>query len=191
MLPIVVDAGRLEIALAGQGEAFARRMDWLLAGGASRLTLFTEDPACLASRPESVALVPRLPHPGELGGFHLLWVAGLPLDHANGLARAARSIGLLVNVEDVLRLCDFHTPAVVRRGDLVVGISTGGRSPALAVRLRRWLEDQLGEEWAGRLELLARKRTAWRRRKRPLSQLAALADATIDRHDWLPGERGA
>lgn len=61
-------------------------------------------------------------------------------------ARLCREQGILVNVADVPKECDFYFPALVRRGDLVVGISTGGKSPAAAGRLRRELENYLPME---------------------------------------------
>ena len=45
---------------------------------------------------------------------------------AAGMAARCRALGRLVNVEDVKPLCDFHTPSQVRRGDLLLSISTGG-----------------------------------------------------------------
>jgi siroheme synthase-like protein len=70
------------------------------------------------------------------------------------IARAARDRGVLVNVMDDVPNCDFAAPAVVRRGDLVVAIGTGGRSPALAAKVRRELEQRFGEEWAEVLSIV-------------------------------------
>jgi precorrin-2 dehydrogenase/sirohydrochlorin ferrochelatase len=59
---------------------------------------------------------------------------------------------------DDVEHCDFAAPAVVRRGDLLIAVSTGGRSPALARRLREELEARFGDEWAAALDLLAEVR---------------------------------
>ncbi len=63
---------------------------------------------------------------------------------------------MLVNVEDVLPLCDFHVPAIVRRGELLLTASTGGAVPGLARRLREWLAEEFGPEWTERLKELGR-----------------------------------
>jgi siroheme synthase-like protein len=72
--------------------------------------------------------------------------------------REAHVRGVLVNVMDDVPHCDFAAPAVVRRGDLVLAISTGGRSPALARRLRVELSEQFGPEWAEFVDLLGEVR---------------------------------
>src|SRR6266581_300826 len=59
----------------------------------------------------------------------------------------ARLRNVLCNSVDDPENCDFYYPAVVNRGDLQIAISTGGRSPALAQRLRRELEEQFGAEY--------------------------------------------
>ena len=78
----------------------------------------------------------------------------------------------------------------MRRGDLLLTVSTNGRSPGLAVRIKRQLAAMFGAEWAGRLETVGRKRDAWKRRERPLAELAGLTDATIDSKAWLPSATG-
>ena len=101
------------------------------------------------------------------------------------MAQAARAAGALVNVEDVVELCDVHLPALVRRGDLTIAISTAGRSPALARRLRRRIERQYGPEWAGRLAELAEARRQWRGEGLSPGEVSRRSDAFLDEKEWL------
>jgi siroheme synthase-like protein len=65
---------------------------------------------------------------------------------------------VLVNVMDDTPNCDFAAPAVVRRGDLVIAIATGGRSPTLARKARELIEVAFGPEWEGAFEVIAELR---------------------------------
>lgn len=65
---------------------------------------------------------------------------------------------LPVNVVDQPELCSFFVPAVVRRGDLTIAVSTGGKSPLLARRIREDLEHSYGEQFGEFLELLSQYR---------------------------------
>jgi len=181
MIPIVIDPSLVPIALVGTGDTMRRRIDWLQRGGAKHLTVFAAD----QNLPAGVVQISRMPLAEEIGQFRLVWITGVDPAEAIPLAKAARAAGAIVNVEDYMPYCDFHTPALVRRGDLLVAISTAGKSPGLAMRLRAWLESQLGDEWADRLETIARKRNAWRRKPRDLEELATLTDAVIDHKGWL------
>jgi precorrin-2 dehydrogenase / sirohydrochlorin ferrochelatase len=62
--------------------------------------------------------------------------------------REAQRRGVLCNVVDIPDLCDFFYPAVVRRGDLQIAISTAGQSPSLAQKIRQQLEKQFGPGYA-------------------------------------------
>jgi len=62
--------------------------------------------------------------------------------------REAQRRGVLCNVVDVPEYCDFYYPAVVRRGDLQIAISTNGQSPSLSRKLREQLERQFGPGYA-------------------------------------------
>jgi len=70
----------------------------------------------------------------------------------------AQQRGVLCNVVDVPDLCDFFYPAVVRRGDLQIAISTAGQSPSLAQKLRQQLERQFGDGYAAWVEQLGETR---------------------------------
>ena len=66
--------------------------------------------------------------------------------------------GILVNVVDQTPNCSFIAPAIARRGDLVLAISTSGKSPALARRIRQQLEAQFGPEYEDLLQALGEVR---------------------------------
>ena len=70
------------------------------------------------------------------------------------ISRDAAERSLLCNIADRPTVCNFILPAVIQRGDLVITVSTSGRSPAFAKKLRRDLEDRFGEEYAEFLNLM-------------------------------------
>ena len=92
--------------------------------------------------------------PGDLDGMFLA-IAATDLQRVNhAVAEEARARGVLVNSVDDPPDCDFFYPSVVRRGDLQIAVSTAGKSPALAQRLREEIEALLPEDsgaWLDRL----------------------------------------
>ena len=70
----------------------------------------------------------------------------------------ARALQLLLNVVDKPEQCNFYVPSSVKRGDLMLTVSTGGQLPALSKRLRRQLEEEFPGEWELALELLGEAR---------------------------------
>jgi precorrin-2 dehydrogenase/sirohydrochlorin ferrochelatase len=185
MIPIVLDPDMTSMALIGRGEIALSRLAWLEQGGVKGLQVFSDQPSPELAKAAGERLKRHLPEIQELAGVQVVWIADLPVDLAMPLAEQLRAKGALVNVEDVKPGCDFHNPALVRRGDLLLTVSTNGKSPGLAARIRRQLAETFGPEWAERLSTIGRKRDAWKRRERPLSELARLTDATIDAKDWM------
>ena len=61
---------------------------------------------------------------------------------------------VFLNVVDIPKLCDFLVPSVVQQGDLLIAISTCGKSPALAKKIRKELEEKFGWEYGVFLDLL-------------------------------------
>jgi precorrin-2 dehydrogenase / sirohydrochlorin ferrochelatase len=91
---------------------------------------------------------------GDLDGAFLTVVATGSRGLNESIYREAQQRGVLCNVVDVPEFCDFYYPAVVRRGDLQIAISTNGQSPSLAQKLRQQLERQFGpgyERWVAEL----------------------------------------
>jgi precorrin-2 dehydrogenase/sirohydrochlorin ferrochelatase len=70
------------------------------------------------------------------------------------ISRDAEQRNLLCNIADVPKACNFILPAIIKRGDLIIAISTSGNSPAFAKKLRKQLETQFGEEYARLLRLM-------------------------------------
>jgi precorrin-2 dehydrogenase/sirohydrochlorin ferrochelatase len=84
----------------------------------------------------------------DLDAVFLAVVATASSDLNESIYREAQRRGVLCNVVDVPEYCDFYYPAVVRRGDLQIAISTNGQSPSLAQKLRQQLERQFGPGYA-------------------------------------------
>src|SRR6266536_1805229 len=96
--------------------------------------------------------------PADLDGAFLCVASSDDPEQRAAIFAEARARGVLVNLVDDTDHCDFAAPAVVRRGELVIAVSTGGRSPALASRLRRLLEERFGPEWEELAALLGEVR---------------------------------
>lgn len=97
---------------------------------------------------------------GDVSG-HVLVIAATDDPEVNHAVYASgERLGVWVNSVDDPANCAFTVPARIRRGDLLVTISTAGRSPALSSWLRARLEAQFGPEYAGLLDILSEERTA-------------------------------
>jgi precorrin-2 dehydrogenase/sirohydrochlorin ferrochelatase len=182
MIAVALDPAALPIAVAGRGSIALRRFLALRAGGARDLLLFTDQPDQELDGAAGSALRHFLPGRAEFAELRALWIAGLPEERAAELAALARAARVLVNVEDRPALCDFHSVAEVRRGDLLLTVSTAGASPGLAARIRARIAAEYGAEWADRIALLREHRAMWRRDG---GDVAALTDALLQANGWL------
>ena len=152
MLPISVDVAHIHVMLVGDGAVARRRLALLDEAGAEALEIYAPDPGPELAAMAGARLRQRFPLPAEIARAQLVFVAGVPQLVASDICRVANAAGVLVNVEDNRRRSDFHSAAVIRRGDLTVAISTNGKSPGLASLMRRVLEHRVGPEWELRLD---------------------------------------
>jgi precorrin-2 dehydrogenase/sirohydrochlorin ferrochelatase len=183
MLPLALDLSDWPVLLVGDGRAALARLDMLDAAGARRLAVFAEAPSPAMRERAGARLVERLPTDAEVAEARLLFTAGLDDATTERLATLARAHRVLVNAEDVPPFCDAYALAMVRRGNLVIGVSTEGRSPAVARVLRQWLEKRFGPEWEERFERAVALRQELRARG---AEAAAITGATAElMEQWL------
>ena len=147
--------GRLATVIGDEAVALGKVAPLLRAG--ARVRVVARGPASTLSRMDAdprVEVVRRDWLPDDLDGAFVCVATDRDPAERAAIRREARARGVLVNMVDDIPNCDFAIPAVVRRGDLALAISTGARSPALARRLRERLSEEFGPEWSEALEVL-------------------------------------
>ena len=159
-LPIFVDMRGRDCLVVGGGASAESRVSALVEAQAvvtliapeitPRLAVFANDRAIRYCAREYTA--------GDMRGRFMAWAATEDETTAQAMAGDARAMGILINAADRPALCDFITPAIVKRGAVQIAIGTGGASPALARRLRERLERIIGTEYGLLAEILRRVR---------------------------------
>ncbi len=187
MYPVIFPPARLNAVLVGAGEAALRRLKGLDAAGIT-VQVFSPEPGGVLAQAAGDRCTARLPQAADLDGLDgvtLMLVAGLDDEVSAELAALARARAIAVNVEDRPALCDFHVPAVIRRGQLLLTVSTGGGAPGLAGRLRQRLEDDFGPEWGDRLQELSQVRGEWKAQGADMAELRRRTREWLDQRGWF------
>ena len=133
------------------------KVEGLLAGGATEVVVVAAEPGDRLDDLEAldgVTVIRRTWYAPDLADAFLVIAHDPDPAVRVRIAAAAREAGALVNVVDDIPRCDWAAPAVVRRGELLLAIGTGGASPTLAKKMRSRLEAQYGAEWAEVLRVL-------------------------------------
>jgi len=151
--PIVLDLAGRSAVVVGGGQVALRKAQALAEAGA-RVTAVAPDFLPDVAADGRIACVREPYDAAHLDGAAIAIAATDDEGVNRRVADDARAAGVLVNVVDVPPLCDFIVPAQVRRGDLLVAITTGGAAPSLSRRLRQRLEREFGPEWADYLSAL-------------------------------------
>jgi precorrin-2 dehydrogenase/sirohydrochlorin ferrochelatase len=156
VFPMFMKLAGKKCLVVGAGKVGEPKIGGLIDTGADIHVVANEASAvvCEWGRRRKVDLQLRAFSAEDLNGKFLAIVATAS-NHLNKLIyHEAQRRGVLCNVVDVPEYCDFFYPAVVRRGDLQIAVSTAGQSPSLAQKLRQQLERQFGpgyEEWVDQL----------------------------------------
>ncbi|MDZ4183803.1 MAG: bifunctional precorrin-2 dehydrogenase/sirohydrochlorin ferrochelatase [Desulfuromonadales bacterium] len=144
--PVVLRLSGRRCVVIGGGEVARRKVAGLLAADA-RIEVIAPylHPELLALPGIELTCRPFLPD--DLCGAFLAFAATNDRNVNAAIAAAARQLGVPVNIADDPEESDFHLPAILSRGDLLVAVSSGGSSPAFAAELRDHLATKLGPEW--------------------------------------------
>jgi len=148
--PVFLDLAGKSCVVVGGGGVAERKVETLLEYGARVKVISPKLSAELKkmAAEEAVEAEERQYRDGDLDGAFVA-VAATDNNEVNGrVSREARKLGLLINVVDDAARSNFIVPSSLRRGDIIVAISTSGASPALAKKLRTELEERFGEEYA-------------------------------------------
>jgi siroheme synthase-like protein len=142
--------------VVGGGDVARRKVESLLEAGARQVVVISPrlgDSLAQLRRRGRIQHLARGYRPGDLKGAFLVIATTDDPKVNRSVSQGAEAEGILINVADDPDHCNFIVPSTLRRGDLVIGVSTGGQSPALAASLRRELERAFGPEYAAFLEL--------------------------------------
>jgi precorrin-2 dehydrogenase/sirohydrochlorin ferrochelatase len=160
--PVMLELAGRRCVVIGDDAVRERKVDGLLAAGADDVLVVATAPGARLDELETidgVAVERRGWKADDLNGAFLVVAASRDAGERDAIAREARCRRALVNVMDDIPNCDWSAPSIVRRGELVLAIATGGASPALAKKLRAQLSAVYGEEWSEVLAVLRAVRT--------------------------------
>jgi precorrin-2 dehydrogenase/sirohydrochlorin ferrochelatase len=188
MFPIVLDLSTLKVALVGGGDNALERLKDLDAAGAKHVRVFADNFGKEFWGAVGGRLTTRLPNDEEIKSFSAIMIVDVPDEVAAKLAERARALGVLVNVEDKKEYCDFFYPSVVRRGDLIITVSTSAKSPTLAKRIRAVIAKIFHKGWVERVEDIAERREKWRKIGLNMAEVSELSNKYIDEQGWLAYE---
>jgi siroheme synthase-like protein len=180
--PVFLNLRDRRVVVIGGGDIAERKVETLLGSGAFIVVISPEVTPRLEAlaRSEEIQWQRRAYAPGDCAGATLVFSATGDNRVSEAIVGDAVANGALVNTADQPSMCDFIMPAVVRRGDVAIAVSTGGTSPGLAARLRRKIAGIIGPEYAGFAELLSKVRPEIRRRVPDSVQRKTLHDRILD-----------
>jgi len=164
LFPAFLKLDARQILIVGGGRLASSKIPGLLEAGARVRIVSPQINTDLAEkvRNREIEWLPKLFSADDLDGTFLV-IAATSLREVNAAVyREADRRGILCNAVDDIESCHFYYGSIVQRGDLQIAVSTNGKSPALAQRLRKEFEQQFGPEYSAWLEWLGAAREALR-----------------------------
>ncbi|HXJ93465.1 MAG TPA: bifunctional precorrin-2 dehydrogenase/sirohydrochlorin ferrochelatase [Terriglobia bacterium] len=160
LFPMFLKLAGRACLVVGAGAVGTPKIEGLLAAGADVTVVAPQATEAVQGWAEVGRLLwhARCFEPSDLDGVFLVVAATSSNALNDAVFKEAQRRGVLANVVDDPPRCDFYYPAVFRRGDLQIAVSTDGKSPALAQRLRKQFEREFGPVYQDWVEELGRER---------------------------------
>lgn len=182
--PIAFDVTDKPCLVVGGGEIAFRKVQALLDSGAGVTVISPEIDSRIGSL-QGVKVVQRTYASGDIRGYALVFAATGNRDVNLLISQEASAASIPVNVVDDPELCSFIVPALVRRGDLMIAVTTSGKGPALSKRIRRRIEEVIGEEYGPYVSLLGELRERVRSLYNTQPEREAAINRVLDNPDIL------
>jgi len=159
--PIFLDLHDKNVLVVGGGKVAERKVQNLLTYGC-QINIISPKLTAHLSRLAATGSITRIPRDAidktMNDAFMVIAATNDPKVNST-IAAKAKERGLLINAVDQPGDCNFIMPSIVKRGDLHVAISTAGKSPALAKKIRKQMELTFGQEYGAFLKLMGLIRT--------------------------------
>jgi siroheme synthase-like protein len=176
LFPMFVKLQNRLVVVVGAGPIAEGKIPGLLAAGASIRVIAPRATTQIAewAREGQLEWIGKTFAAGDLYRASLAIAATSAHGVNQSVFRACEERGIFCNAVDDIENCHFYYGALVQRGDLQIAVSTNGKSPALAQRIRKELEESYGEEYAAWLEKLGTARQALRAKATGLDRIKAI-----------------
>lgn len=155
--PLFVSMEGLPCLVIGGGKVAFRKIKTLQEYGAE-VTVVSPEFCPEIEESSGLKLIRRKFEEKDLKDIKIVFAASSDADCNAEAVRLCREKKILLNVADAAKKCDFFFPALVKRGDVVVGVSTGGKSPAIAAGVRKAIDRLLPEDLGAFTEKIGRLR---------------------------------
>ncbi len=180
--PVYIEMREQPCVVIGGGKIAEGKVEGLLAAKANVTVISPDLTANLRELVEEkkITYIARAYQPGDLTGAFMVICATDQAQINHQVWQEASANRQLVNVVDDTPRCNFIAPSILRKGDLTIAISTSGKAPALAVRLKERLQRELGPEYERFLELAGELREPLARQVQDFETRKALWYELVD-----------
>lgn len=151
LYPIFLRLESLKLLIVGGGKVCMEKLNFILKSSPDAVITIVADKISETIKTQyqsnkKIHFIEKPFEPDDVLGFQIIIAATNNKTTNLEIYKAAKNNNILINVADTPKLCDFYLGSIVTKGDLKIGISTNGKSPTMAKRMREFFEDVLPED---------------------------------------------